>query len=426
MKFIHTADIHLDSPLRGLSAYPDAPFERLRSATRHAFKRLIDVALEEKVDFMVIAGDLYDGNWDQFNTGLFFVRQMGRLKAANIPVYVVLGNHDAQSRMTRSLHLPDNVKVFDSKKAQTFLLDDLQVALHGHSFKVAATTENLAVNYPVAKEGWFNIGVLHTALEGDSQHASYAPCSITELEAKGYQYWALGHVHKQRIRRGQITIAYPGNLQGRHIGEAGARAALLVTVQENVIKDIAQLEVDVLRWHELSVDITSAQTYADALTLLGEELDRLLARAPSDRSLAVRVVFSGQSSVHGALVSDLTKLRQEVLAQALQRDADRLWIEKVVLESQPVPRRTVGDGTSIDNALADLESLAKSSSEDADFLAALGRDWAALLNSIPAEVFESNPELSDMRQDDLRDLSAQIIAAIPLVMASSSAPKNLG
>ena len=418
MKFIHTADIHLDSPLRGLSAYPNAPFERLRLATRHAFERLIDVALEEKVDFMVIAGDLYDGNWDQFNTGLFFVRQMGRLKAANIPVYVVLGNHDAQSRMTRSLHLPDNVKVFDSKKAQTFLLDDLQVALHGHSFKVAATVENLAVNYPAVKESWFNIGVLHTALEGESRHARYAPCSIAELEAKGYQYWALGHVHEQWIRRGQTTIAYPGNLQGRHIGEAGARTALLVTVQENVIKEIAQLEVDVLRWHELNVDITSAQTYADALTLLGEELDRLLADAPPDRSLAVRVVFIGQSSVHGALVSNLNQLRQEVLAQALQRDADRLWIEKVVLESQPVPRRTVDDGLSLKSALADLEALAKLATEDTEFLAALGADWAALLTTIPSEVLDSNPDLSALKQDSSNGLSAQIIAAIPLVMAS--------
>jgi len=418
MKFIHTADIHLDSPLRGLSAYPDAPFERLRLATRHAFERLIDVALEENVDFVVIAGDLYDGSWDQFNTGLFFVRQMGRLKAENIPVYVVLGNHDAQSKMTKSLHLPDNVKVFESKKAQTFLLDELQVALHGHSFKVAATTENLAVNFPVAKEGWFNIGVLHTALEGDSQHASYAPCSITELEAKGYQYWALGHVHEQRIRAGQTTIAYPGNLQGRHIGEAGARAALLVTVQENVITDIAQLEVDVLRWHKLNVDITSAQTYADALELLGKELDRLLADAPPDRSLAVRVVFIGQSSVHGALVSDLTQLRQEVLAQALQRDADRLWIEKVVLESQPVPRRTVDDGLSLKSALADLEALAKLATEDTDFLAALGADWAALLTTIPSEVLDSNPDLSALKQASSKGLSAQIIAAVPLVMAS--------
>lgn len=419
MKFIHTADIHLDSPLRGLSAYPNAPFERLRLATRHAFERLIDVALEEKVDFVVIAGDLYDGNWDQFNTGLFFVRQMGRLKAANIPVYVVLGNHDAQSRMTRSLHLPDHVKVFDSKKAQTFLLDDLQVAVHGHSFKVAATTENLAVNYPVAKEGWFNIGVLHTALEGDSQHASYAPCSIAELEAKGYQYWALGHVHKQWIRSGQTTtIAYPGNLQGRHIGEAGARAALLVTVQENVINDIAKLEVDVLRWHKLNIDITSAQTYADALTLLGEELDRLLADAPPDRSLAVRVVFIGQSSVHGALVSDLNKLREEVLAQAVQRDADRLWIEKVALESQPVPRRSVDDDLSLKSALADLEALAKLATEDTDFLAALSTDWAALLTTIPSEVLESNPDLSALKQASSKGLSAQVIAAIPLVMAS--------
>ena len=152
--------------------------------------------------------------------------------------------------------------------------------------------------------------------------------------------------------------------------------------------------------------------------MLDEELDRLLADAPPDRSLAVRVVFIGQSSVHGALVSNLNQLRQEVLAQALQRDADRLWIEKVVLESQPVPRRTVDDGLSLKSALADLEALAKLATEDTEFLAALGADWAALLTTIPSEVLDSNPDLSALKQDSSNGLSAQIIAAIPLVMAS--------
>ena len=112
MKFIHTADLHLDSPLRGLSAYADAPAERLRTATRDAFHNLVTQAIDEQVDFMVIAGDVYDGDWKDFNTGLFFVRQMGRLRHAGIPVYLLYGNHDADSEMTRGLELPDNVYVF--------------------------------------------------------------------------------------------------------------------------------------------------------------------------------------------------------------------------------------------------------------------------------------------------------------------------
>ena len=221
MKFIHAADIHLDSPLVGLSAYPDAPAERLRTATREAFERLVTRAIDEQVDFMVIAGDLYDGDWKDYHTGLFFVRQMGRLRQAGIPVYLLYGNHDAESEVTRSLQLPDNVQVFSARRAETFRLDTLQVALHGQSFKLAATTDNLVPSYPAPVPGWLNIGVLHTALEGNAQHASYAPCSQAELHAKGYQYWALGHVHAYWVAQGDVTIAYPGNLQGRSIRETG-------------------------------------------------------------------------------------------------------------------------------------------------------------------------------------------------------------
>src|SRR2546426_8575476 len=231
MRFIHAADIHLDSPLTGLSAYQDAPADLLRTATRDAFENLVSEAIAEKVDFMVIAGDLYDGNWKDFNTGIFFVRQMGLLKLAGIPVYLLFGNHDAESEMTKKLSLPDNVHCFPAGKAATFQLPELRVALHGRSFKDAATMENLAVNYPAPVSGWLNIGVLHTALEGNSAHANYAPCSIAELEARGYQYWALGHVHEHRVWHGTSTIAFPGNLQGRHIRETGPRGALIVTAE---------------------------------------------------------------------------------------------------------------------------------------------------------------------------------------------------
>ena len=137
--------------------------------------------------------------------------------------------------MTRGLELPDNVHVFSSRKAETFRIEHKKVALHGRSFKVAATTENLLPSYPESVAGWLNIGVLHTALEGNAEHAKYAPCSVAELQAKGYQYWALGHVHEHWRLRGYVPIAYSGNLQGRHIRELGERGALLVTAEEGEI-----------------------------------------------------------------------------------------------------------------------------------------------------------------------------------------------
>src|SRR3954454_16920324 len=123
MRFLHAADIHLDSPLRGLDKYEGAPLHAIRGATRKAFTALIQLALAEHVDFVLLAGDLYDGDWPDYNTGLYLVRQMARLREAGIPVVAIAGNHDAENRMTRSLALPDNVKTLRTDEPETFALD---------------------------------------------------------------------------------------------------------------------------------------------------------------------------------------------------------------------------------------------------------------------------------------------------------------
>lgn len=416
MKFIHAADIHLDSPLRGLSAYPEAPAERLRGATREAFAQLVRRAIEESIDFMVIAGDLYDGNWRDFNTGLFFVRQMGLLRQANIDVYLIYGNHDAESAITRQLQLPENVKVFSSKKAQTFQIDSLQVALHGRSFHHAATTDNLAVTYPKPLSGWFNIGILHTGLEGGNSHSPYAPCSVAELDAKGYHYWALGHVHKQWIRRGETTIAFPGNLQGRSIRETGPRGALLITVEEGEVCAVEPLWVDVLRWAELAVDLSGQDDKGEAMRAVGQALGQLLQQQEGDYPLAVRVQLQGTCAIHHALLANTAQLREEVLAQAIALDADRLWIEKVQLKTQaPAPISTgtadLNDGT----ALASLHGLAQEALYDAQFLADLQSDLNSLLTALPNEVLEASAELQALHDDGA--IKALLADTLPLLLA---------
>lgn len=418
MKFIHAADIHLDSPLRGLEAYQDAPAERLRTATREAFDNLVSRAIEEAVDFLVIAGDVYDGDWRDFNTGLFFIRQMGRLREKQIPVYLLHGNHDAESEMSKVLLLPDNVHRFSAKKAETFRIEALRVALHGRSFKTAATTENLLPDYPEAVPGWFNIGVLHTALEGSAEHARYAPCALAELQARAYQYWALGHVHEYGLQRGKCTIAYPGNLQGRHIRECGPRGALLVTVEADEIIDIERLELDVLRWQMLEVDISAAETLGDAATLAGQGIGRLLATTAMQRPLAVRVVFTGQSAAHRELLGREAQLRQEVIAQAVALDAERIWIEKVRIASQ-APRdaaHPMRDAETAD-ALLGLEALAKTAASDTDFMNALQQEIQPLLGKLPAEVWQALPELRDLQQSPENHLPARLTQAVSVLMA---------
>ncbi|MCL4216761.1 MAG: DNA repair exonuclease, partial [Candidatus Hydrogenedentes bacterium] len=155
-KFIHAADIHLDSPLKGLERYEGAPVESIRGAARTAFRNLIDLAIQESVDFVLIAGDLYDGNWKDYSTGLFFGNSMGRLRQAGIPVFMIRGNHDAQSVITRSLSLPDNVHVFSESAPETKQVEGLGVAIHGQSFATQAVDADLAAAYPEAVPGAFN------------------------------------------------------------------------------------------------------------------------------------------------------------------------------------------------------------------------------------------------------------------------------
>lgn len=416
MKFIHTADLHLDSPLRGLSSYADAPAERLRTATRDAFQNLVTQAIDEQVDFMVVAGDVYDGDWKDFNTGLFFVRQMGRLRHAGIPVYLLYGNHDADSEMTRGLELPDNVHVFSSRKAETFRIEQKKVALHGRSFKVAATTDNLLPSYPEPVAGWLNIGVLHTALEGNAEHAKYAPCSVAELQAKGYQYWALGHVHEHWMLRGDVTIAYSGNLQGRHIRELGARGALLVTAEEGEITEVDRLEVDVLRWHALEVDISTVGDRRGAIRAAGLGLERTLDSTPSHLPLAVRVLFQGRSAAHAELVADEGQLRQEVIAQAVALDADRLWIEKVRVASEDLDTHQMSSTDDAEGALAELAGLALAAKDDSEFVQSMQADWLALLEKLPHEVLQASPDLQALRQDPLAQMSDRLRQATPMLM----------
>ncbi|SAK72509.1 metallophosphoesterase [Caballeronia fortuita] len=406
MRFIHAADIHLDSPLHGLSAYADAPAEMLRNATREAFSKLVSVAIDEQIDFMVIAGDLYDGTWRDHNTGIFFCREMGRLRRAGIPVYVLFGNHDAESEMTSQLQLPDNVHTFSTRKAQTFLIDDLKVALHGHSFKEKAVTTNLVAAYPPAVAGYFNIGVLHTALEGGSMHASYAPCSVAELHAKEYHYWALGHVHDYAIWRDASTIVFPGNLQGRNIRETGRRGAVIVTVSDAEEVSVERLFIDVLRWEAVTVDASQASTLDEVALAIGRALEALIEAAASPVPHAVRVTITGATQAHGALFGLETQLRAEVLAQIAAISHDRLWLEKVKIATEPLAHSEPSTGRT--DALADLHGLLIEAESDPEFLSMLKEKLIALAAQAPGELHKSVPELEHVRNGELAALVAQV------------------
>jgi DNA repair exonuclease SbcCD nuclease subunit len=371
----------------------------LRTATRDAFTNLVTEAIEQAIDFMVIAGDLYDGTWKDHNTGIFFCKEMGRLKKAGIPVYLLFGNHDAESEMTKKLQLPDNVFSFDTRKPSTFCLDHLKVALHGRSFKEKETFENLVTGYPSPVPGMLNIGVLHTALEGNAAHATYATCSLDELHAKGYHYWALGHVHEHQIFEGASTVVFPGNLQGRHIRETGPRGAVIVTADEQCVQDINRLFVDVLRWASLEVNVTDCQSLADVVRLIGHALDELVESSSSTIPTAVRVTVTGKTAAHGDLFGLELQLRAEVLALAVAMGSERLWIEKV-----KVATSAVDEGESVRaraDALSDLQDILQAAESDPEFLKSLQAELMGLVSKAPLELQTTVPYFKAIRSGDL-------------------------
>lgn len=339
-RFLHAADIHLDSPLRGLEQYEGAPVEEIRGATRRAFENLVELAIDRAVAFVLIAGDLYDGDWRDYNTGLYFVSQIVRLRDAGIPAYVISGNHDAENKMTKLLALPENPNqtrvMLSNRKPETVVLEDIDVAIHGRGFSSPKMSENVVDDYPARRDGLFNIGMLHTSLDAESEevHARYAPCKLDDLRRKGYEYWALGHVHKQAVRHEDPAVVFPGNIQGRHIREAGAKGAMLVTVHDDHRVEIAFEALDVLRWEECIVAADEVEEAQGVVEAFADELSHLVERHQGS-PLAVRVVMTGRTSAHDALLTDSTRWTNQVRAKALDVASGSVWIEKVQFRTAP-------------------------------------------------------------------------------------------
>jgi len=292
MKLLHAADLHIDSPMVGLLAYEEAPAEELRLATRLALGNLIDTALEEDADALLLAGDIFDGDWPHYGTGVHFVSEMARLREANIPVVIVAGNHDAESKLTKSLRLPDNVHVLDTRKPQTVIFEELGLAVHGQGYATPAVLEDLSAGYPAPIAGMINVGLLHTSADGRPGHERYAPCSVSGLQQRGYDYWALGHVHHREVLSTEPPIVFPGNLQGRGLRETGPKGATMIELSHDRLVTLEHRVLDVVRWDLIEVDATGCVGRDDACERVATAV-RHAARGAGDRLLAARIVITG-------------------------------------------------------------------------------------------------------------------------------------
>ncbi|HTJ58622.1 MAG TPA: DNA repair exonuclease [Devosiaceae bacterium] len=406
--FLHAADLHLGSPLRGLALKDAVVARRFAEASRQAFSTLVTRAIEASVAFVVIAGDIYDGDWRDNSIGLYFNRELARLDRAGIEVFLLRGNHDAESVITRSVTLPASVRHFGNDAPTTFRIERLKVALHGQGFAQRAVTDNLVMNYPGQIPGWFNIGVLHTALMGRPDHDNYAPCSPGHLRARGYDYWALGHIHEFEVVGERPHIIYPGNLQGRHIRESGPKGAVLVSVNDGEVARIERVIVDHARWEELSIDVRGAESEAEVLKTIEDKV-RPLAGVAAERLVALRVVLSGETAIHRHLVARREQFADEVQAAAQRVDAD-IWLEKLSLRTRPLLTGGLAEPAMLS---LDLSALLSQIETSPDLTAKAGELISGIKLRIPGTVAEDE-------QDFYAELPALIAEARELLLTRAS------
>jgi len=396
-RFLHTADIHLDSPLRTLAMRDAALSAHIRGATRKAFTGMVDTCLDQRLDALVIAGDLYDRDLQDMSTALFFGRQMRRLADAGIRVFIIRGNHDAESVLTRELSLPDNVHVFHAEGG-TKRLTDSGVAVHGLSFAAAHVPENLLNRYPAPAPGMVNIGLLHTSLTGAEGHDVYAPCTLADLRGHGFDYWALGHVHKRTVHSQQPWVVMPGIPQGRDIGEDGPKSATIVTIGDDGAITAEEVLTAVAQFERVTADLTGAETMADA----ANAMERALADTRDTLSaphLVARLTLRGDTPLAPALRRDddltLTEARQaaESVGSTLIDSLKFAFVSPERAEAGP---------------LAELEALMRKADDlppevvDQTLAAA-----DAVRRALPPELRKSFPDSDQARRAMATDLIAE-------------------
>ncbi|WDN90705.1 hypothetical protein BuS5_03676 [Desulfosarcina sp. BuS5] len=413
-KFIHAADIHLDSPLHKLDYYEGAPADEIRKATRRAFDNLVQTAIAEDVNFILIAGDLYDGDWKDYNTGLYLVSQTGKLRDAGISVYIAYGNHDAASKITKTLRLPENVHLFPPDKPSTYLIDNINVAVHGQSFAAPAVKKDISLFYPSPLHGYFNIGVLHTCASGREGHDPYAPCTLEGLRQKGYDYWALGHVHQQEILCEDPPILFSGNIQGRHIRETGPKGCMLITVDESGRSKLEFKPLDVVRWAILKVDSKGVESGYDLIDRFCKELEILLDQS-AGLPLVARVLIEGETPAHSELLTDFDRWSNEIRAAALDTSGDRVWIEKIKIRTKlPPSEQSIQAG---DGAIGELVKLFDELASQPELLRGLSDELIDLDKKIPKELKKELQENPDgIGLDDIEWLGSLVEQVRPMLI----------
>jgi DNA repair exonuclease SbcCD nuclease subunit len=413
-RFLHTADIHLDSPLRTLALRNPELSELIGLATRRAFSRVVDLCLAEQVDALILAGDLYDGDQTSMKTARFLAEQVRRLHEAGIRTFIIRGNHDALSKITTELVMPDTVKVFGATSEAVAIDRDaghFPVAIHGLSFAKSHAPQSLLGHYASPVADAVNIGIMHTSLGGSEKHDLYAPCSVGDLQQSGFRYWALGHIHKRSVvENAGSVIVMPGMPQGRDINEDGPKSASLVTIMDDRSIVVEERPTNVAQFERLLVDVSDASDWKALVTQVSMRLERLHSTVAAEH-LVARVQLYGQSELAWRLRRDLDLLRTDIETRG--SFIGNVWIDKVQTScTAPSEGASFASG-----ALAELTAIIN---EDVLYSEGYQQELASIADELrgqlPAEarhIFGAGEEgLRDTLASFAGDGSASVIAQL--------------
>jgi len=340
VRFIHTADLHLDTPFKGLSRLNSDLSKRLKDATFRSFRNIINLCSEKKVDFLVISGDIFDSESKSLAAQLRFVSELKSLSEKGIPVYFVCGNHDPLKSWLDKIDLPENVLRFGHSEGQfhTFWKSGTAIAdIHGISFNEKAITRNLAAEFRMAPDpAPVSIAVLHGTIGSPGPHENYAPFTRGDVAGKGFDYWAMGHIHKNRIvSHSNPAIVYPGNPQGRDFGEPGEKGCYLVEITDGHDPTFEFIQSQVIRFESLEIDMS----VVSKIELLRDKINEALENSENynnEVDYILRINLTGRSGLHKSIndkaeiIELVDFLNEEVSDQQYLR-----WIDQVYVNTRP-------------------------------------------------------------------------------------------
>ncbi|WNF24002.1 DNA repair exonuclease [Mesobacillus jeotgali] len=328
VKFIHTADLHLDSPMVGLRHLPKAIFHRLQESTFTALKNITNTAIEHEVDFVVMAGDLFDGEDRSIRAQAVLRNEMEKLAAKGIKVYAIHGNHDHLGVKSVALNYPDNVHFFSDQveKVDFRKADGTLVHLYGFSYPERHVMERWIERYQKIDGADFHVGLLHGHFEGVSDHGKYAPFRLSDLIEKDYDYWALGHIHKKELLSQQPYVVYPGNPQGRNRKEIGEKGAYIVHLTE-AGSEASFFETAGVIWDETVID---AQDSLSFNALYENCLNIIDGRRREGKGVLLDIRIKGLNSSHTDVIEKITSGELlELLQEAEKEEESFVWVHRL-------------------------------------------------------------------------------------------------